>query len=290
MVGLPQSAPDPPMETGPALEGKAGLSSVQRSEPRMSPTACRVSAVLAAVVLSLPVRAEEPSATPYRPTVSNPADLSAPGYVEVEAGGLYTEGGGVTRRASMPWLAKYAFSDRFGILLGGEAMISQTDDLGSDSGFGDTSATLKMKRPVTDSSAFGLEAGMKAPTAHGDLGSGHTDYTVTGIYSQKLATISLDLNVGVTHLGLVDRGEGRSQYNWAAAASHDLNGDFGVAAEFSGTSRQGVSNTSQFLMALTYSVSPQLVLDAGAAWGLNPASLDWSAFAGMTLLLDKAFR
>ena len=37
--------------------------------------------------------AEEPAATPYRPTVSNPAALSAPGYFELELGALSAKGG-----------------------------------------------------------------------------------------------------------------------------------------------------------------------------------------------------
>ena len=90
------------------------------------------------------------------------------------------------------------------------------------------------------------------------------------------------MNLGYTRLGIADSGVSRSLYGWAVAASHELTEVVGAAAEFSGVMRTGVNNTAQFLAALTYNVSPRLVLDAGAAWGLHKASADWMAFAGMT--------
>jgi hypothetical protein len=238
------------------------------------------------MLIAVPVLAEEPAATPYRPTVSNPADLSAPGLWEIEAGGLYSKGGGLVRRHSLPWLAKYAFNDRFGIMVGGEALISETDAVaGRDRGVGDTTVTLKMKMPANAESALGLEAGVKLPTASNNLGSGNSDLILNGIYSHKTDAATLDFNLGVTHLGEVGIGEGANQIGWAVAASRELGRGFGIAGEFSGAFRHNAGSTSQFLGALTYSVSPRLVLDVGAAWGLNRQSPDWSAFAGMTLLL-----
>lgn len=113
--------------------------------------------------------AEEPSATPYRPTVSNPADLPLPGWLEFEAGGLRTRGGELARRDSFPYLF-----DRW---------------------------------------TFG--------------------------------------------------------------------------AEVSGTTRHGVSDTAQFLVAASYGYSKRVVFDAGAAFGLNRASPDWALFAGVTVLLGR---
>jgi hypothetical protein len=244
-----------------------------------------VVATLAVVGLGLPVYAEELSATPYRPTLSNPASLSAAGHLEVEMGGLYSHGGDVVRRSSLPWLAKYAFTDRFGILIGGEALISQTDALDRYGGLGDTSVALKVKFPVDDRSAFGLEAGLKAPTAKDSLGSGRTDYTLVGIYSRSIGAVAMDLNVGVFHLGDDNPAEGANQIIWAAAASYDLGRGLGVAGEFSGTSIAGVDSASWFLAAVTYSVSPRWVLDAGGIRNLGGNLSSWSAFAGMTLLL-----
>lgn len=69
----------------------------------------------------------EPSVTPYRPTVSNPADLSEPGWLELEMGAQRIEGGADHRRDSMPLLAKLAFTENWGILVGSELGIRRTD-------------------------------------------------------------------------------------------------------------------------------------------------------------------
>ena len=73
----------------------------------------------------------EPAATPYRPTVSNPADLSAPGWLEMEAGVARSKGGGNAWQNDTPWLAKLAFSEDFGVLIGDDAWTRQTDASGA---------------------------------------------------------------------------------------------------------------------------------------------------------------
>ena len=50
--------------------------------------------------------ASEPAATPYRPSVSSPAALPTPGYLELEAG--WQKAGGKETRSGLPLLLKYA--------------------------------------------------------------------------------------------------------------------------------------------------------------------------------------
>ena len=82
----------------------------------MNPKAfCNIRGPFAALALALAMGAaqaqtgELPSATPYRPSVSTPAALSAPGWLEIEAGGLRAGGGGA-RRDSLPFTFKLAFT------------------------------------------------------------------------------------------------------------------------------------------------------------------------------------
>jgi hypothetical protein len=228
--------------------------------------------------------ASEPAATPYRPTLSNPAELSAPGHLELEAGWQRETGGG-ERRAAVPWLAKYAFSEDFGLLLGGEAAVWLRDAAGvRSSGHGDVSLALKFRRPLDGTSALGLEVGARLATASDGLGSGRNDYTVNGIYSGDFGPLRGDLNLGYTRLGDVPAGEGRDEAAWAIALSRALGVHWGAAAELSGTARRGARPASQFLAAVSYSVSPTLVLDAGAATALGGGAPDWTAFLGFTWL------
>ncbi len=241
-------------------------------------------AALAQIAGTQAVLAAEPAATPYRPTLSNPAELSAPGYLELEAGWQRETGGG-ERRAALPWLAKYAFSEDFGVLLGGEAAVWLRDPAGvRRNGQGDMSLTLKFHRALAETSALGLEVGARLDTAANGLGGGRSDYTINGIYSGDFGPLRGDLNLGVTRLGSTAAGEGRDEAAWALALSRNLGGPWGAAVELSGTARRNARPTSLFLAAVSYAVSPTLVLDFGAATALTRVGPDLGLFLGFTWL------
>src|SRR5450432_2355521 len=101
---------------------------------------------------------DEPSAVPYRPSVSTPAALSTPGWLEIEAGLLH-EHDGAARRDSVPATLKLAFSPDWGVRVGADAWVHVRDDSGARrSGYGDTSVVVKRRFAIDDASAFGLEA------------------------------------------------------------------------------------------------------------------------------------
>src|SRR5438105_2964593 len=101
---------------------------------------------------------DAPSVTPYRPSVSTPAALSAPGWLEVEAGVQSSRAVDPTRRETLPYTLKLAFTPDWGIRVGGDAIVRQRNADGTaDHGLGDTSLVLKRRFAVNDASAFGLE-------------------------------------------------------------------------------------------------------------------------------------
>jgi hypothetical protein len=244
-----------------------------------------------ALIAAMSVCADEsdPTATPYRPTVSNPADLSEPGWLEVELGWQRIDGGSDKRRDSWPALAKLAFSENWGILLGGELNVQRTDMDGTlYKGGGDTTVLVKHRIPTsTEGTAWGIEAGYKFPTAKDSIGTGEGDYILNGIYSTDFSGNHLDLNLGPTRAGAIAPGEGRFQYNWASALSRNLNEQWGVFGELSGSYQADTPALSQFMTGVSYNFSKRIVFDAGATSGLAAASQDWSAFAGVTVLLQK---
>lgn len=251
-------------------------------------------AALLAVSIALPAFAEEdiPTVTPYRPTVSNPAVLSRPGWLEVESGWINSTATDNSTRGSLPYTLKLAFTNNFGVLLGGEAFVDQVDPAGGHtSGTGDTLLLLKNKWSASEDSlsAFGLEYGFSSPTAQNGVGSGSgkTDYLVNGIYSADLYENTIDLNLNITELGNVQPGESSQLWGWAATWSRALNDTWGIAAEVSGSSRQGADPSDQFLAAVNYAMSRRVVWDAGFATGINPAAPKWSLFAGVSILVGK---
>lgn len=230
---------------------------------------------------------EEAEATPYRPTVSNPAALSAPGWLEVELGFLDIKNPDSTRTKTAPYILKYAFSKDFGVLLGGDSHMVQVDpDRRRTSGYGDTLLLFKHRWGLSDpDDAFGLEWGAKIPTAQNGLGSGASDTIINGIYSTEVVGTTIDFNLGVTRLGSVAQGEGAHQWSGAIAVSRALNDKWIAAFEIAGTRRTNVTPTSQLLATVAYVVNKRFVVDVGMAKGIH--AKDDMVFAGMTYLLEK---
>ena len=235
---------------------------------------------------------EEPTTTPYRPSVSTPAALSAPGWLEIEGGWQHDHGEAGVRRDSIPLTFKLAFSEDWGIRLGNEAWVRRSSDDGKASGIGDTSFVLKRRFEVDDAQALGLEAGVVMPTGHHGVGfgSGKADYGINAIYSADFGGAwHTDVNLLATRLGQTDPGASRTLWLFAASLSRQLDDRWGVVGEFAATRQQGAEDSRQLLVAASYNVSKRLTLDAGAARSLRSGTPTWSAFTGLTWLATRLF-
>ena len=254
-------------------------------------TASRVALVALCLSYTIAAQADDadaPTVTPYRPTVSNPADLPVPGWFEFEAGGLHVHAADGTRTDTVPWLLKYAFNEDSGLLLGGNAYDrAVAPDGARASGAGDTLLEWKQRFALREGVAFGIEAGIETPTAAHNLGIGKPAWLINGIFSADLGASHLDLNLGGTRYTLKQPRASLWQSAWAAALSHPLGETFGVAIELSGTAQRGAGATHQLLGAINYNLSRRVVLDFGAARNLDRAAHDRSLFAGGTFLLGK---
>ena len=233
---------------------------------------------------------DEPTAVPYRPSVSTPAALSAPGWIEIEAGVQHDHDGAGAYRDSVPATIKLAFSPDWGVRLGADAWVRQRDGgAGRLSGAGDTSLVAKRRFAIDDAHALGLEAAVVVPTARRGLGGGQAGYGVNAIYSGDFGRWHADLNIVATRLGSADAGASRLQWLGAASLSTSLDERWGLGAEMSGTNQRGLDSTRQLLVSASYNVSQRLVLDAGAARSLRSGVPRWSAFTGFTWTAARLF-
>lgn len=223
-----------------------------------------------------------PPITPYRPSVSSPAQLPAPGQLELELGGQ-RKSDGQSLRNSAPYLLKLAFDDKWGLLVGGEAYVWQNGDLGRSQGVGDTVLTLKRAWIVDKATAFGMEFDVKLPTANDVIGSGKTDYTINTIFSRDLGPVHMDANLNATQLGQADPGSSHTQIGASASFSGSLSGPWGLTGEVSGTHRNGADNGMQLLAAVTYSPTRRLTFDMGIARSFRPRPMATSLFTGVVL-------
>ena len=229
---------------------------------------------------------DDDAITPYRPSVSSPAQLPVPGQLEFELGGLHARSDGA-RRSSLPYQLKLAFSPEWGLLLGGEAHVWSHDDSGRAQGLGDTTLVLKHAWLVDDATAFGMELGAKRPTANDSIGSGKADFTLNTIFSRDLGPVHMDANLNATRLGVFDDGTGRTQFGASASFSGALSDHWGLTGELSGTHRSGTPNGTQVLAAVTYSPSRRLTFDIGVARAFRPTPATTQLFAGVVFPLAK---
>lgn len=229
---------------------------------------------------------DAPAITPYRPSVSSPAQLPAVGQLEFEAGLLSTRDDGA-RRDSLPVLFKLAWSERWGVLIGGEAYVAAHANGATLRGIGDTTIVLKHAFGIEPGRALGLEMSAKLPSAKDGIGSGKADYEVNTIFSQDIAKVHMDANANLTRLGAVEPGSGRYQTGVSASFSLPVSAQWGATAELSGTRRTAVASTAQLLLAAGYSPNPRLTFDIGLAHGLNAATPAWSLFTGVVMPLAQ---
>lgn len=232
----------------------------------------------------------DPAATPFRPTVTSGANLSAPGWLEAEFGGQKQGGRDTDRRDSLPFLLKYSLNDQIAILVGGDAHVRLSlPGAVTLSGLGDTTLTLKYRAPDQwQGVTLGTEVSVKLPTAVDGVGSGKRDFSLKGIYGVDLpAGFHLDTNLVGTRMGQNVAGLSKNQWGWAGAVSHALGESWTLAADLSGTRQSGAPSTRQLLGAASYAVTRRIVIDGGYAAGLNKNTPKYTLFAGVTVLIGR---
>ena len=253
---------------------------------RSSPCSFMFGALLAVHLAPAAAAPNGDAITPYRPSVSSPAQLPVAGQLELELGGMHARSGD-SRLSSLPYQLKLAFNAEWGVLLGGEAQVWQYDGVDHARGVGDTSVVLKRAWTLDEATAFGTELGVKLATAKDTIGSGRADYSVNTIYSRDLGAVHLDANLNATRLGRVDVGTSRTQVGLSASFSTPLSEHWGITGEVSGTHRGGVDNTLQLLAALAYSPTKRLTFDIGIARAPQPSPAGTSVFAGVVFPITK---
>jgi len=248
-----------------------------------------------AVIAAIAARADDadaPSANPYQPTVTIPASLTAPGWVEVELGGQSFRQPDESSLSILPYSLKLSLTDNWAIRATGNAWIVGNGANGMHlSGMGDTSLLVKRRFAVDDQSAFAVELGPTFATSRRGLGQTATASDLRLIYSADIGTLHTDANVILNEYASKDvpPGASRIQATYAWAWSHSFNDQWGGVIEPSAVRQSGLPTATQLLAAATYNYSKSVVVDLGATKGLNPQSPKWSAVLGVTFLAGRLF-
>lgn len=256
--------------------------------------------ILSSVLPRQSLSAEEIEATPNRPGVANPADVTQKGVLELEYGWErgFRSSEFKTHTAAVG-LIRFGLTEDFELHLGMQNYVSQISDNpeGRRSGVGDTSPGFKYrfveKEGIWPTLSFAYD--VKVPTAsqRKGLGSGRVDHNLTFLASkEKLLGLDWDFNYVLGWIGKEGKKSFDDSHLWALSLSRPLFGPLAISGEIYGGPRvnQQTPGFASTDWALTYTVTPRVVLDAGVDIGLTSAARDITYFAGITIALIDLYR
>lgn len=230
---------------------------------------------------------ETPACNPARPTVSTPATLTPPGYLQFENGGFYgSESPEFATQSSVNQVTKLTLNSRIQALALFEPFARSTGGGHSDFEPGGISAGVQAVlfpgegvRPTVSASYIRQLYGGSA--ADVDIGSAVNSAIL--LVSLDGAGFHFDIN------GIVSEQTAaavrRAQFGQTLSISHGV-GRVTIAGElwhFSQPLSRG--NAVGNLWAGSYPVRKNLVVDAGFDHGFTATSTRWEGFAGLTYLL-----
>ncbi|MBA4068770.1 MAG: hypothetical protein C0495_02780 [Acinetobacter sp.] len=228
---------------------------------------------------------ESLAATPYRPTVSNPAELSVPRHLEVEFGWSNSQAVQLSKQ-SMQYLGKYAFNEHWGVLFGGETLVRERNAEELYRGRGDTFLAVKHLLDL-DTQGLGFEVGMNFTAAQSGKSTHSPDLFINGIHSIDFSEHwRLDTNLGLSQLRHAEEQTGHYVWLWVTCLGYST-GNWGLAFEVAGNHQKHVANSTQVLTSVSYAINPRLVIDAAFTRMHQKQEFENTILFGLTWLLDK---
>ncbi len=233
-----------------------------------------------------------PSVLVQRPTETETAVTTAPGYFEFDGGVLLAEG-----------LVETPATLRIGVLRGAEILASvspivihDSGETNERSGVGDLAAGGKIwfLSQGTTMPALALQGLVKLPTGEDAVSSGELDYSLTGIATRRYGRIVADMNGGVDLLGR-DKPNGDHVFDdvWRVGASLLwMPADrFSYVAELYGrfVPDQDLDQVTLNL-GLLYEVNDAFLLDGAVRMGVSEDASEAAFTFGLTKLFGKGIR
>jgi Putative MetA-pathway of phenol degradation len=229
-----------------------------------------------------------------RPTVSNGAETTPCGVVEVEYGfdhqwknsdSHVNDVVGGLRLGVLPNLDFHWASTSFLNLAG------PSD---SHSGFGDT--WLGMKYHFASQRKYRPSMGVfytaKVPSAMADGGTGEVDHILSFLFSKDVRHLHFDFNVTPYFAGR-QRSSGYDQnVGFALSGAYPLSKKLSLVGEGYGYTSQNSANPAfaSTMVGTTYQISPRLVLDGGVDLGVSSAAPHARVFFGVTYAIANVYR
>lgn len=230
-----------------------------------------------------------PVANPGRPTVSTPATLTPPGYLQFESGLLAAwHSPEFGSQASINEVIKFAVSSRVQFLAASEPFVhSNTQPTNGDGGVSLGVQTVLWPgegvRPTLSWSYFHEVQNGGTPDL--DMGSATNSLILLG--SADVKGFHYDTNYLFNEVDS-DEGVRRAQFGQTLSVSHGVGKRFGISGELWDFTQPFMrSYAFGNLWAFNYNARKNLVFDAAFDRGLTSTSTHWEILAGFTYLLPR---
>lgn len=213
-------------------------------------------------------------ANPNRPTVADPAEITEYGVLEVEYGWNHTWLGGQARENDFGALLKFAALCNLEIRWSPDTVISQ----GGQRGFGDNwiGAQYRFIRQSRTMPTMATSYMVKIPSASAawGLGTGQVDQQIKFLASKDFGATHFDFNASALVIGRPVGGGRDAAAETDLSFSHSVWKRLELTGEIYGDTRlnDSVPGFTSTLWALTYNVTPRLVVDTGMDTALTPSS------------------
>jgi hypothetical protein len=239
--------------------------------------------------------ADSIAANPNRPTVSNPANVTQYGALELEYGWdrFWPEEG--VRQTSLGGLLKFGMLCDIELRWSTTSFLSQTDAGGTHQTFGDNwlGTEIRFHRQTRRLPTMAFSYAFKIPSANTEngLGTGRVDHSFTFGASESIAHFNFDFNFTQFLIGRPAASGFDQNQQMALAFSHVIHGGLQFTGEFYGETQlnQTTPGFASSLWALTYTVVPRLVIDGGFEAGLTSGGPHRHAFVGATYSIANLY-
>ena len=197
-------------------------------------------------------------AVPNRPTFSTTAEAVQKGVFEIEFGLEAADG-----HQNLNGLLKFGLLENLELRFGNNPILRDT----GVAGLGDSGAGLKFRFIKQEGVLPTISALYTAtiPSATAGLGAGALGHSAGILLSKDFGKHHLDFNESIQWVGHPDANGFDRNYFTALAYAHPVTAKLQVTFEIAGYSRTNATtpSTLTILPAVTYSVSPRLILDCG---------------------------
>jgi len=236
-------------------------------------------------------------ANPNRPTVADPADITQYGVLEVEYGYNHVMGLQRERDNNLVGLFKFAATCNFEIRWDTNTLMRQSLSGTTQTGFGDNALGFQYRfahqKKYVPAMAIGYSLTFPSASVSKGLGTGKYDHQIRLYVSKDILGVHFDFNTAYFFLGRPSSGGTDQNAEMNLAFSHPIYKKVQFTGEFYGDTHfnNGTPASANGLWALTYAVTPRLVIDAGIDHALtSPAPFRRNYFVGVTYSIADIYK